>query len=57
MDFASHELALLHSILADEWDRNFHEPGRAGEEETKTLDSIVRKVADEAKQRKLWWAR
>lgn len=57
MEFSDWELEVLDEILVDEVDRNHDEPTRTSADYVQTTSDLFSKVRDEAKRRKLWWAR
>lgn len=57
MNLTDGEVRHLRELLLDEADKMGHHPGDFTEEENDAHDSLSKKVYDEAKQRKFWWAR
>lgn len=57
MNLTDGEVRHLRELLLDEADKMSHHPGDFTEEENDAHDSLSKKVYDEAKQRKFWWAR
>lgn len=55
MDLTDTEFEMLHSIVHDEC--IYPSQGKYSEEEAELISSLYRKVMDEAKRRKFWWAR
>lgn len=57
MEFSDDELGALDDVLVDELDRYIDEPDRKMGGYAELTEVLFQKVRDEAKRRKLWWAR
>lgn len=57
MELNDLELELVDNMLDELFDDMCHHPAEYHETETATYESLRKKVRDEARQRKLWWAR
>lgn len=57
MELNDEELGVLQQLLWEELDSNHHEPGRRDEHDQEVASGLFGKVHDEAKERRIWWAR
>ena len=57
MELSDEEISILNEVLWDEVDRDIHEPGRRDSGDQLITSTLYGRVRDEAKRRKLWWAR
>lgn len=57
MELTDDELNMLDDMLDDLSDKMRHYPRDYSDEDLDTHNSLRRKVYNEAKRRKLWWAR
>lgn len=55
MELDDNEISLLNEVLMEE--TVYAPPGKWNEEDAEALSELSQKVHDEAKRRKLWWAR
>lgn len=57
MELSDQEVAHISHLLDDEGDRMYHHPGDFTPKELADHNTLSVKVRDEAKKRRLWWAR
>jgi hypothetical protein len=54
VDLSDDEIEILHELLIEAL--VYDSPGRFDNEQKRTMDGLLDKVTNEAKERKFWWA-